>query len=71
MAILFTLGKFLPEICREEISEEILFVFFFCCLTWVVCWLIRRKARVQTPGQTLKRKYFFDDFLSSGFWQKL
>ena len=29
MAILFTLGKFLPEICREEIAEEILFVFFF------------------------------------------
>ena len=23
----------------------------------VVCWLIRRKARVQTPGQTSERKY--------------
>ena len=29
MAILFLLSDFLPEICWEEIAEEILFVFRF------------------------------------------
>ena len=29
MAILFLLTEFLPEICWEEIAEEILFVFYF------------------------------------------
>ena len=39
----------------------------------VVCWLIRRKARVRNPGQATKwnmeKKYFFgDDFLSADLW---
>ena len=44
-------------------------------LQQVVCWLIRRKARVQAPGprhqNKIQKKYFFGDFLSADFWQKL
>ena len=65
------------------------FSFYFCCYLFiieclamlevavvqqVVCWLIRRKARVRVSGQTSKtkyEKYFFGDFLSADFWQKL
>ena len=35
MAIFIWLSEFLPEICWEQIAEEILFVFrLFWCLTW-------------------------------------
>ena len=37
-------------------------------------WLIRRKARVQTPAryiETKYEKYFFGDFFSADFWPKL
>ena len=36
----------------------------------VVCWLIRRKAKIKTPGQTSKRKYYFGNFLSADFSAK-
>ena len=40
----------------------------------LVCWLIKRKARVRVQGQTLKqntKSIFFGDFLSADFCQKL
>ena len=73
------LSEFLPEICWDEITEEILFVFGFNVWPW---------ARTLVPGnqenwgwnqgssprpdiKTKFEKYFFGDFLSSDLWQKL
>ena len=35
----------------------------------VVCWFIRRKARVPITGY--EKKHFYGAFLSADFWQKL
>ena len=56
--------------CNSSQSSWLLYIHTYICAITIL-----RKARVRIPGQAskpnLQKKYFFDDFLSADFWQKL